>query len=328
MQQRSNRFLTAGLLALLLAVPAAAFAAAQGGDTKKDDETAVTKAHSIVIAPDGEKHVRVITGPDGGEDVELGDGAHMVFITEDGKVQGEDGESHRFVWKGEGDGEGNFVWKDEDGNVVDLQEMPNVQFIAPHVARGFLGVELTDLTPELRRHFGAHEDRGVLVGRVVEDSPAERAGLRVGDVITHLDGEPVTSSFDVTARIGGRAAGDVAALEVVRDGKVETLSASLEVRERPQVEIGDLLRRFGEEGDGGFAYQFDTGELEKQLESVREHFSSPEWKQQMEQIEKDLQTQMQHIEVEIQGLQDKLDVDADVDVDTDADAEVESDGGS
>ena len=202
------------------------------------------------------------------------------------------------------------MWKDEDGNVVDLQDMPNVQFIAPHVARGFLGVELTDLTPELRRHFGAHEDRGVLVGRVVEDSPAERAGLRVGDVITHIDGEPVTSSFDVTARIGGRAAGDVAALEVVRDGKVETLSATLEVRERPQVEIGDLLRRFGEEGDGGFAYQFDTGELEKQLESVREHFSSPEWKQQMEQIEKDLQTQMQHIEVEIQGLQDKLDVDA------------------
>ena len=46
-----------------------------------------------------------------------------------------------------------------------------------------LGVGLTDLTPELREHFGVGGDAGVMISRVVEDSPAAKAGLRVGDII-------------------------------------------------------------------------------------------------------------------------------------------------
>src|ERR1700674_1056075 len=56
--------------------------------------------------------------------------------------------------------------------------------------RGYLGVELSELTPELRAHFGAPESAGVMVARVAAGSPAEKGGLNVGDIITSLYGQP------------------------------------------------------------------------------------------------------------------------------------------
>jgi serine protease Do len=61
------------------------------------------------------------------------------------------------------------------------------------MVRGWLGVEAIELPQSLREHFGAPEDSGVLVSRVVEGSPAEDAGIRVGDVVYEADGQPVTS---------------------------------------------------------------------------------------------------------------------------------------
>jgi predicted metalloprotease with PDZ domain len=86
------------------------------------------------------------------------------------------------------------------------------------VRRGYLGVELTELTPELRTHFGAPSDAGVMVARVVPDSPADRAGLKVGDILTALDGKPVASSWDVRARVRPMEEGAMLPLEVRRDG--------------------------------------------------------------------------------------------------------------
>ncbi|MCP4249961.1 MAG: PDZ domain-containing protein, partial [bacterium] len=80
-----------------------------------------------------------------------------------------------------GDGEGEHV----------------VQWVGCPTKRGFLGVALNALSPELQQHFGAPEETGVLVGSVVEESPAQAAGLRVGDVITAIDGERITSAADV-----------------------------------------------------------------------------------------------------------------------------------
>ena len=59
--------------------------------------------------------------------------------------------------------------------------------------RGWLGVEAIQLTPSLRAHFGAPEDAGILVSKVVEGSPADDSGIRVGDVVYNADGRPVTS---------------------------------------------------------------------------------------------------------------------------------------
>lgn len=210
--------------------------------------------------------------------------------------------------KQEGEGP-HFVWEDADGTVHELDtRMGDVTF-APGAKRGFLGVQLTDLTPELRTHFGAREDAGVLVARVVEESPAARCGLRVGDVLTHVDGEPVTSSFDATARVGGYEEGTAVALEVVRDRHVETLSATLEARERAQIAVGPLLRRLGEEGST-FTYEFDPEALNEHIEGMEHFFASPEWKEQVMEIEgidDDIRQRLEQIEVELERLQDQLD---------------------
>lgn len=93
---------------------------------------------------------------------------------------------------------------------------------------GFLGVQLTDLTPELRAHFGVATDEGVMVAKVVDDSAAFRAGLAAGDIITRIEGEPMGSSGAITHAIRSREEGETVTLEVWREGAIETLSATLD----------------------------------------------------------------------------------------------------
>ncbi len=97
---------------------------------------------------------------------------------------------------------------------------------------GFLGVQLSDLTPELRTHFGAPEDLGVMVSKVVPDSPAERAGVQVGDIITAVDGEEIASGWELAHEIRSRAEGDEVDFEIWRDGRVENLTAAVEQRQQ------------------------------------------------------------------------------------------------
>ena len=107
--------------------------------------------------------------------------------------------------------------------------------------RGYLGVSLLGLTPELRQHFGASRQSGVLVSRVDKGSPAEAAGVAVGDVITSVDGEPVRATSQLVGRIGLRQEGDEVELGIVRDRAERTLTATLALSERRQVEIGQFV---------------------------------------------------------------------------------------
>jgi len=118
----------------------------------------------------------------------------------------------------------------------------------PMVRRGYLGVGLTELTPELRTHFGAPEEAGVMVSTVEAGSPAEKAGLKVGDIISEVDGKAVRSSWEVSTKVRGYEEGQQAALEVWRDGKVQNLTASITLRERPEFDMGPLFAKGGEDG--------------------------------------------------------------------------------
>jgi S1-C subfamily serine protease len=86
------------------------------------------------------------------------------------------------------------------------------------IVRGWLGVDAIELPASLRAHFGAPEDAGVLVSGVTEASPAELSGIRVGDVIYEVDGQPVTSAEALTSLVD--LAGVENAIDVVlaRDG--------------------------------------------------------------------------------------------------------------
>jgi len=301
-------------LVLVAAWPAAAGEAESGRPTvAQDGEKKVEEVTEKKV----EKRVVVVPGTAGAA------GTAVVRLRPRVEVRVIDGEG------GEARGR-HFVWRDEGGEVHGFGGKPGEVFFAPGAERGYLGVQLTDLTPELRTHFAAGEDAGVLVAQVVADSPAERAGLRVGDVLTHLDGEPIVSSFDVTARVGGRDAGDVVRLDVVRDRRLEILSATLEKRERAQIAAGALLRRLGEEGGGAFSYEFDPGALHETMEGMETYFASPEWKtqvMQIEGIEGDLRERLEKIEVELQQLQNQLEVDVRIELEDDGNDEGEGDDG-
>jgi hypothetical protein len=96
------------------------------------------------------------------------------------------------------------------------------------LAGGYLGVRLTDLTPELRTHFGVGEDNGVMISKVIEDTPAWQAGLEVGDIITAVDGQEVTSGGSLAQTIRSREEGDQVSLEIWRDGRLESITATLD----------------------------------------------------------------------------------------------------
>jgi hypothetical protein len=115
--------------------------------------------------------------------------------------------------------------------------------IGKSVPRGYLGVGLTDLTPELRSHFGVPQEAGVMVSKVDPGSPADKGGVKVGDILTGIDGKPVASSFDLRLRIRGAEEGAATSLEVWRGGKVQTLTANLEKRDRPEVDLAPLFLR-------------------------------------------------------------------------------------
>ncbi len=148
-----------------------------------------------------------------------------------------------------------IVDKDGKEHVWDSEGVP--------VRRGYLGVGLTELTPQLRAHFGVPEDAGVMVGSVEQGSPADKAGLKVGDIITSMDGEDVETSWDLRAHVRGLKDGEQVPLMVWRDGKAQNLSATIAMRERPEMDMAPLLRR----GDGEhepMAFHFDR-ELLREL---------------------------------------------------------------
>jgi S1-C subfamily serine protease len=99
------------------------------------------------------------------------------------------------------------------------------------VRHAFLGVEPRPVTPELAEQLDLGADEGALVFRLVDDSPAERAGIRAGDVIVELDGERVRIVEDLLAALREREPGDTVTVTVVRDSERRELRATLAQRD-------------------------------------------------------------------------------------------------
>ncbi len=93
------------------------------------------------------------------------------------------------------------------------------------VKRGLLGVSILTLTPDLAENLGAKDLQGALVQQVVEGSAAEKAGLKAGDVITAVGGQPVKSGPELRNRIGLMRVGESVDLTYYRDGKTHHASA-------------------------------------------------------------------------------------------------------
>ncbi len=157
--------------------------------------------------------------------------------------------------------------------------------------RGYLGVQVDDLTRGLRQHFGVQGDVGVLVEDVEADTPAAAAGLVAGDVVVAIAGEPVASARGLTRAIHARP-GETVALEVVRDGRTVELTATLgetgrstrvrrsrveadDVAEDVEARVAEALEGVDWDAIGDRGEQFGE-ELEQRLEQA---FDAKDWEE-------------------------------------------------
>jgi serine protease Do len=98
------------------------------------------------------------------------------------------------------------------------------------VVRPWVGIGLQDLTPELMKSFKIEEKEGALIGQVFEGSPAEKAGLKVGDIVVEIDGKKIKNSQDVVREVLKKKVGQKIDIEIVREGKqmkVEVTTAEM-----------------------------------------------------------------------------------------------------
>jgi serine protease Do len=134
------------------------------------------------------------------------------------------------------------------------------------VTRGWLGVGIQDLTPELAEYYNLKAKEGVLVTQVFEGDPADKAGIQVNDIILSIDGQRVSTGRDLSAMIANTPVGHKTRVELIRGDKKKTVKVTLAKRDddegivasrdRENGELGievtdmdsDIARRFGIDG--------------------------------------------------------------------------------
>jgi serine protease Do len=114
------------------------------------------------------------------------------------------------------------------------------------VVRGFMGVNIQDVTPTLAKEFDLKDNDGALVADITAGSPAEKAGLKAGDIITKFNGKPVRDSRHLKLQVAQTSPNAKVPVEVLRDGSTKALTVQL--KEFPRNELASRSRRSGDEG--------------------------------------------------------------------------------
>jgi len=114
------------------------------------------------------------------------------------------------------------------------------------VVRGFMGVNIQDLTPALASEFGAKDAHGALVAGVTPKSPAEKAGLQNGDVIVEYNNKPVHDGRHLKLQVAETAPGTTVPVKVLRDGKTKSINVT--VKELPGTEMAS--KKNNDSGEG------------------------------------------------------------------------------
>lgn len=208
-------------------------------------------------------------------------------------------------------GEHGIAWiaRGKDGD-------PHVRLLDFAGRRRLIGVQLTGLTPELRAHFGVPQDRGVLVAKVLSETPAQRAGLQAGDIILEADGDLIDHPADLSAVVRQKEEGEEVDLELRRNGETLRLRVGVEERERMLLDITPGLL------EGAKALQnlsqlqlphLDAErfeDLEDTLQRLEEYFESDEWRERLQRIEQmnleAVEKRMQEVEQRLRELEQQL----------------------
>lgn len=138
------------------------------------------------------------------------------------------------------------------------------------VSHSRIGVGINDVTPENAKFFGDSSVAGAVITQVEPDSPGAKAGLQIGDIVTAIDGQKVADAGELQATVSQKRPGTKISLEILRDGKSQTVPVTLEeMGSRPGESRGDA-------GDGqgkmrwGLGLNNLTPELRDQLQAPRD----------------------------------------------------------
>ncbi len=202
---------------------------------------ALTKAVSK-SAP-GEK-VEVIVLRDGNKKklkVKLGERqeTHMSFFSDEDRVHSSHGGENVFVWRGNEHGDN----KQFEIMIKDLDGM--------HEERGFMGIEVDDISEQMGDFLDVEDGEGALITSVTENSAAEQAGLKAGDVIINIGDDEVDEAAEVYEALAGTQPGQKLDIELIRKGKKKSLEITL--GEVPESQMVKHMGMIG--GDNDFFIQ-------------------------------------------------------------------------
>jgi serine protease Do len=110
------------------------------------------------------------------------------------------------------------------------------------VSHGYMGIGISDVTPENSKFFNLTDAEGALVTQVESDSPAAKAGVKVGDVIRELDGKQIPDAGELQVEVGQKRPGSIIKLSILREGKSMTVPVTLEAmgaRDKSDNEVSD-----------------------------------------------------------------------------------------
>lgn len=110
------------------------------------------------------------------------------------------------------------------------------------VTHGYIGIGITDVTPENSKFFQLTDASGALVSQVEDDGPGAKGGLKIGDVITEVNGEKITDAGQLQVEVGQKKPGTAVKLGLIRDGKNMTVPVTLEAmgaRDKKGEEVGE-----------------------------------------------------------------------------------------
>ena len=165
-------------------------------------------------------------------------GAYDRFIQTDASINRGNSGGPLFDMRGNVIGINNAIFSPSGGSVGIGFAIPS-EIAAPiieqlrlgqEIERGYLGVSLQAVDDDLADSLGVPRNRGEIVQLVTDDSPAEQAGLRAGDIIVGINGQDVTSDQTVSFLVANIAPGETIPVEVLRDGRSITVNTTLGLR--------------------------------------------------------------------------------------------------
>lgn len=198
---------------------------------------------------------------------QIGAGPYDNFIQTDASINPGNSGGPLINLRGEVVGITTAIYSQSGGNIGIGFAIPtnSIKEVLPQlkdkgrVVRGYLGTTVQKITPEIADSLGVKQQRGALVADVVRGSPAERAGIKTGDIITEFNSKEVKDSTELPGLVARVAPGTGTSVKVLRDGKEMTLAIT--VGEMKETEVAAS----GQQGELGLAVQPVTPEVAQSL---------------------------------------------------------------